>query len=348
MKKILTFLLLILHITLYSQQSIGLSGSYGFLFPHYKKMYNFIEHHPAGLSLYYENIYIPSDTFQTNKRYRIEAYYTILGNNEVLGNAYSILADVYFRIYKEKIYFFTGSGISYLTKHCSEDNYRNFAIGSHFNVYVNFGIDLQLYQKKPLQIDLQLRWNHFSNGSIKMPNAGLNIPSIHLSFGYYNNNNNSKTSHIDSNKLLQSKYHIFGAYSTKQNKVNNVNYSLYTTGFEYYLTHYDAVQWLIGTDFIWDNSLPDYVKTKNYDLDKYKAIPLKLSLKGGWDVHIDKMDLIFQVGIYVRNVAFKYQPFYTRFGLRYFFSKNLGAQLSLRSHYAKADAIEWGIVWRGK
>jgi len=68
-------------------------------------MYNFIEHHPAGLSLYYENIYLPSDTFQTNKRYRIEAYYTSLGNNEVLGNAYSILADVYFRIYKEKIYF---------------------------------------------------------------------------------------------------------------------------------------------------------------------------------------------------------------------------------------------------
>jgi hypothetical protein len=181
-----------------------------------------------------------------------------------------------------------------------------------------------------------------------MPNAGLNIPSIHLSFGYYNNNNKSKTSHIDSNKLLQSKYHIFGAYSTKQNVVNNVNYSLYTIGFEYYLTHYNAVQWLIGTDVIWDNSLPAYVKTKSFDLDKYKAIPLKLSLKGGWDVHIDKMDLIFQVGVYLRNVAFKYQPFYTRFGMRYFFSKNLGAQLSLRSHYAKADAIEWGIVWRGK
>ena len=103
-----------------------------------------------------------------------------------------------------------------------------------------------------------------------------NIDFINL--GY--NNNKSKTSRIDSNKLLQSKYHIFGAYSTKQNVVNNVNYSLYTIGFEYYLTHYNAVQWLIGTDFIWDNSLPDYVKTKSYELDKYKAIPLKLSLKG--------------------------------------------------------------------
>lgn len=105
MKKILTFLFLLIHLALYSQQSIGLSGSYGFLFPHYKKMYNFIEHHPAGFSIYYENIYKPFDTTQSNKRYRIEAYYNSLSNNEVLGNAYSILADVYFRIYKEKIYF---------------------------------------------------------------------------------------------------------------------------------------------------------------------------------------------------------------------------------------------------
>lgn len=98
---------------------------------------------------------------------------------------------------------------------------------------------------------------------------------------------------------------------------------------------------MVGTDFIWDGSLPDYLKTKDFDLDKYNAIPLKISLKGGWDVHIDKMDLIFQVGIYLRNLAFKYQPFYTRFGIRYF-SNNFGAQISLRSHYVKADVIEWG------
>jgi hypothetical protein len=347
MKKIFTFLFLLINLSLFSQQAMGLSGSYGFLFPHYKKMYNFIEHHPAGFSLFYENIYIPTDTAQSNKRYRIETFYSGLSNKDILGNAYSILADVYFRIYREKIYFFLGSGLSYLTEHNSEENYRNFAIGSHLNVHVNFGIDFILYKKNPFLIDLQLRWNHYSNGAIKMPNAGLNIPGLHLSVAYYNNNI-SKNRPLDNSKLLQSNYHIFGAYSIKQNAANDIYYSLITTGFEYYLSPYNAVQWSVGSDIIWDKSLPDYINTKNYDLDKYKAVPLKIALKGGWDVHIDKMDLIFQVGIYARNVAFKYQPFYTRFGFRYFFTPNLGAQLSLRSHYVKADAIEWSLVWRGK
>ena len=95
--------------------------------------------------------------------------------------AYSLLGDIYFRVYKEKIYFFLGSGVSYLSKHYTEDNYRNFAIGSHFNVHINFGWDFIIYQKSPLLINMQFRWNHFSNGAIKMPNTGLNIPSLHLS-----------------------------------------------------------------------------------------------------------------------------------------------------------------------
>ncbi|MBK6934321.1 MAG: acyloxyacyl hydrolase [Bacteroidales bacterium] len=310
-------------------------------------MYNFIENHPAGFSLFYENKYYPIDTFQSPKRYRIEAYYTSLSNNKVLGQAYSLLGDIYFRVYKEKIYFFLGSGVSYLSKHYTEDNYRNFAIGSHFNVHINFGWDFIIYQKSPLLINMQFRWNHFSNGAIKMPNTGLNIPSLHLSIGYFQEKHN-KNKKIDTFNLFQPKYHSFGTYSIKQNRTNDVYYSVYTTSFEYYVSHYNAVQWMVGTDFIWDGSLPDYLKTKDFDLDKYNAIPLKISLKGGWDVHIDKMDLIFQVGIYLRNLAFKYQPFYTRFGIRYFFSNNFGAQISLRSHYVKADVIEWGLVWRGK
>ena len=63
----------------------------------------------------------------------------------------------------------------------------------------------------------------------------------------------------------------------------------------------------------------------------------------GHELFINRMSLITQVGYYI------YYPFdfegrtYLRIGLKYYFGKKWFGALTLKSHGAKAEAIEFGV-----
>ena len=54
------------------------------------------------------------------------------------------------------------------------------------------------------------------------------------------------------------------------------------------------------------------------------------------------------MGVYIKD---KYQPedyFYHRVGMRYYFKNGLNAQVVLKSHWARADYVEWGLGYTFK
>jgi hypothetical protein len=57
---------------------------------------------------------------------------------------------------------------------------------------------------------------------------------------------------------------------------------------------------------------------------------------------------VLGMGAYVKD---RYQPdgpLYHRIGMRYQFSNGITANLVLKSHWAKADYVEWGIGYTFK
>lgn len=55
------------------------------------------------------------------------------------------------------------------------DNPFNLAIGSYKNAYIDAKIKYVWYFSKKVSMDVGVRVTHFSNGAMKMPNAGINL-----------------------------------------------------------------------------------------------------------------------------------------------------------------------------
>jgi hypothetical protein len=115
-------------------------------------------------------------------------WYSDLGNTTALGSAHAIFPFINFPLLSKKgfnIYFRLGVGLGYLTeKYDRYKNYENLAIGSHFNGNVNLLFEARGPIGKKLIASGGLSLVHFSNGGIRQPNYGLNMPSVNFALAY--------------------------------------------------------------------------------------------------------------------------------------------------------------------
>ena len=115
-------------------------------------------------------------------------HYNYFGNREELGVALAYYPSINFQLWnKDRFngYCQIGNGIAYISKpYDINDNPSNNAIGSHWNSM----IVLKLEAKYQIQEDLYLNFGpqlfHYSNGSAKAPNAGINNITLGLGIKY--------------------------------------------------------------------------------------------------------------------------------------------------------------------
>ncbi len=58
---------------------------------------------------------------------------------------------------------------------------------------------------------------------------------------------------------------------------------------------------------------------------------------------LDKFQIAVGLGIYLKDEYNADDQFYHRVGFRYFVNKNFYLNLTLKSHWAKADYFEYGL-----
>lgn len=113
------------------------------------------------------------------------ASYTSFGNWETLG--YKLTAGPYVRF---PLFFQNGvagmhlklaGGASWLEKPFEpQENPRNLAIGTHLNVYVKAQLEFTYRLLNNWEATAGISFNHFSNGSYKKPNKGINYTLLEL------------------------------------------------------------------------------------------------------------------------------------------------------------------------
>lgn len=274
-------------------------------------------------------------------------------NNETLGKNFSLYAHFNFYFFKRNLQFRIGQGIAYTTNpYDKNDNFRNNAYGSDFMsstfLMLNFHRE-NIFKGLGLKAGISVI--HYSNANVKSPNTSTNTFALNAGLTYdldggkqqeymtipdrekvteplrYNIAFRTGINESDVIGLGQHPFYIFSGYVDKRlGRKSAVQFGadVFLSNFLKELIRYQSI------------SFPEYGVQEN---DDFKRVGLFL----GHELFINKMSIVTQLGYYV------YYPFdfegrvYNRVGMKRYFGKKMYGAITLKSHGAAAEAVEFGV-----
>lgn len=346
-RRIFLFLLILGSVQTLQAQTRMLSAGfgYGFTSPHHPDMWNYLTGHAQN----YHLEYVVSRDSSINRGANILKGFGFSfinpGNPDTIGYSLGLFPQFQFPFNEKKhSYFVLGCGIEYNTRTYTEDNFAFNAISSHFNALIVIGYK-RIFDLTPhWKINTELRWTHFSNGSTKAPNLGLNIPTLCIGMQYRWESNNPDRNAPEAD-LKEGKWTFIGTGSWKQVKAEANTCPAFSLSVEKNISHRRINSWSIGSDLIVDYTMNDKLTEFNDTVVPFSN-NIKIAFKGGWTVPVGKLQIVLQAGSYLKNSNFEKEFVFERLSLRYFLNEKIGLHIALRAHFAKADAIEYGIVYR--
>ncbi len=283
------------------------------------------------------------------KAYRYPSYGlgTYFGhfNNEIIGNPSAIFAfmDLPF-VHSDKWSFSTNFGLG-LTFNINEfhpiNNPQNIAISTDLNVYIDFMLMGKYRLNKRWEIGGGFKFQHFSNGSIKKPNLGLNMFSGTLALMYYPFKTMDKFQ-SKATRPQYKKYELTTMFAYGVNRIPSSHLLYDNATFSFVASKRISFKRNIGIGL--DVFYNEYVKTYFEDethVDTYKLT--SYALVASSDMIVNRFRMTTQIGVYLYKGADYSIPFYERVALRYYITEHVFANVSIKAHGFKAQFIEWGL-----
>ncbi|WNH13578.1 acyloxyacyl hydrolase [Thalassobellus suaedae] len=361
MKVSLTCVLLLISFFVFSQEKqltsyIDVNYYRGNIAVHNTDILHLIIGHPEGVILSWN-----TKTYGLNdweQRYNYPDYGVTFTSqnfkNDILGNSYSLYAHYNFYFLKRNLMFRIAQGLAYATHPYDKvENYRNYAFGSSF---LSTTLIMLNYKKERIidRFGLQAGFSliHYSNANMKSPNASTNTLAFNVGVTY--SLDDEIPEYITTLQGVKEKFTQPLKYNLVFRGGINESDVVGSGQFPFYIISAYADKRIniksafqFGTDVFFSNFLKELIYYKSVAFpeenvtgeEDYKRI----GVFAGHELFINKTSLITQLGYYV------YYPFdfegrtYFRVGLkRYFTNKWFGA-LTLKTHGAKAEAVEFGI-----
>ncbi|HLV13758.1 MAG TPA: acyloxyacyl hydrolase [Xanthomarina sp.] len=272
--------------------------------------------------------------------------------NDVLGNNYSLYLHYNFYFLNRNLQLRLGQGLAYNTNPYNKvENHKNVAFGSA----ILSSTYLMLNYKKERVLDrfgIQGGFSliHYSNANVKAPNTSVN--SIAFNVGLTYNLDEVDSEYIKSvtkEKFTQPiKYNfIFRSGINESDVIGSGQYPFYVVSAyaDKRLSYKSAIQF--GADVFFSKFLKELIYYKSISFpeenvsgdEDYKRV----GIFAGHELFINKMSVVTQFGYYV------YYPYdfegrtYLRVGAKRYFGDKWFAALTLKSHAAKAEAVELGV-----
>jgi len=280
--------------------------------------------------------------------YGVTGFFGTVGNRELMGHYFGAFGFMSFPLLKVKHYTFSGKvgcGVGYGTKvHDPEDNKLSIAVSTHFNVLVSLAVENRwVFGRHAFNTVIDM--THFSNGATKVPNLGLNLPYVSIGYGY-KLKDASRDTRLEFNAFK--KRWEFGAIALGSTKevfpAEGEKYPVF--GLNAVARRYFKRN--VAMEMSFDFISKQAVKAYQSDVPKTQAEIVQLGLFAGYILPLDHFHLVVGMGYYVKD---KFQPedfMYHRVGMRYVFNNGLNINLALKTHWARADYIEYGIGYTFK
>ena len=333
--------------------SIVTKGYYGFIIPHRKGVESLINRHVNMFELSFDR--------QTLGNYSWEAEYNEpniglsylfadLGNPKELGYITGIYPYIDLPLIKRKLQFLIrlGLGVGYVSRPFNlETNHKNIFIGSYINGLANITGNVKIPVCKRLYFLSGLSFTHLSNGAYKMPNLGLNIASMYTGISYYIGNNDCIPGNAEC-IIPNKKYQImlFGSTGSKQNPpVGQIQYRAYSFMSKLLWKVNAKSQVGIGIDGFYNTSLYPIIEKRTGRVASATDV-MQWGANLHYGLNIGRLTTFLEFGGYIYSPQRIQGLFYHRIGLNYFMTERVIANLSLKTHFSRADYIELGIGYK--
>ncbi|WP_242202691.1 acyloxyacyl hydrolase [Aestuariivivens insulae] len=323
---------------------------------HNNDILHLIKGHPEGVIVAWNK-----KTFGFNaweQRYNHPDYGVSLAyqnlKNEVLGNVVSAYAHYNFYFFKRHLMFRIGQGLAYTNNpYDKETNFRNNAFGTHI---MSSTYAMLNYKKERVlgrfgfQAGLSLI--HYSNANVKAPNTSINSTTLNFGVTYNLDENTPEYQHTlaenDRQYNQPIKYNVvFRTGINESDVVGSGQFPFYIISAyaDKRINRKSALQ--LGADVFFSNFLKEqiYYKSVAFPEDNVSGDEdyKRVGIFAGHELFVNKTSLVTQLGYYV------YYPFdfegrtYFRIGLKRYINDKWFGALTLKSHGAKAEAVEFGL-----
>ena len=329
---------------------------YGNIYEHNTDISHLIKGHPTGLFLVFNKKTFGLKEWEKKYNYPDWGFSFNYQNlkNAVLGDNYSLYGHYNFYFFKRNIQLSIGTGIAYNTNPYNEDsNFSNNVYGTHIMsssfVKTNY-IKENIWQGLGFQAGIM--FIHYSNGNLKVPNTSTNSLLLNAGVNYQLDYQYTPTYHTEKDSVDYSeriKFNVAFRFGWNQSDViGSDTYPLYVfSAFaDKRLNYYSTLQF--GADLFISKYLEEFIK---YRAIAYPELELsgdedykRVGLFIGHELRINRTAISSQIGYYVYYPYEFSERIYLRLGLkRYIYKDKLFAVISLKSHLAQAEAIEFGL-----
>ena len=321
---------------------------------HNNDILHLITGHPEGFVFSWNKKTIGNEAWE--QRYNYPDYGTSIVyqdlKNEKLGNVFGLYAHYNFYFFKRNVMLRIGQGLAYTNNPYDKlENPKNVAFGTHVlsatYLMLNYKKE-RIFNRFGLQAGLSLM--HYSNANVKAPNTSTNTLALNVGVTYtLDDIDQDYIKNLDEEKLIESiKYNfVFRSGINESDVIGSGQFPFYILSAyaDKRLSHTSAIQF--GVDVFFSNFLKELIYYQSVaelgenvsGSEDYKRV----GVFAGHELFINKTSLETQFGYYV------YYPFdfegriYSRIGLKRYINDKWFGALTLKTHGAKAEAVEIGI-----
>ena len=327
---------------------------YGTLLRHNTNISHLVAAHPEVVTFSFNRKTFGEKLWQRKFNYPdwgVSFQYLDFRNND-LGRNYSALAFYNFYFLKRKLRLQFAQGISYNTNPFDlETNPKNIAYGNHLLSATTFR--LQYTQPgifKDFGLNVGLGLVHQSNGSLKAPNTGTNVFALSVGISYDpTDNENIEYIQKDDEKVTEPVRWNFivrgGINSSDYLNLGQHPFLVLSAYADKRLSYISTVQF--GAEAFFSEYLREEIEYVSVAFPNFNIDPetdyKRLGLFAGHEFRIGDLGIVTQLGYYVYYPYENESRVYSRVGGKYYFNKNWFGALSIKSHGANAEAIEFGF-----
>jgi hypothetical protein len=236
-----------------------------------------------------------------------------------------------------------GMGVAYLNNPYDEvKNPYNLSYSTRFAYALLMNVSAYYKVSNHLILNISANYNHISNGGVKMPNKGLNYPSLALGLEYsilpYLFPERKEEADKSFNRQDQPIISLFLGFKgiTEDDKLYLVKGIYGKYGWH---TRRHSV-FSSGLEFIIDGG--EKQKAFLYK-DLSSSAPYMLSATGGYKHLLGKFALTFDLGIYLYNSDRRTDLVYQRYGATFNVTKKVFTGINLKAYGHVADFFDVGF-----
>ncbi len=328
---------------------------YGSIVLHNPDISHLITDHPGGIILGLSKKRFGNEEWESLYGYPDTGFSFVYqnANNSTLGDHFGLYAHYNFYFLRRNLQLRVGQGLAYNTNpYDKTENFRNNAYGSHILASTMVMLN---YHKENLVAGFGLKAGisllHYSNANFKAPNTSTNTMAFNLGLTYDLDAEKSYefiqpettekiTEPIRYNVVLRS-----GANESDIIDSGRYGFLILSAYADKRLGKKSAIQ--LGTDIFFSNFLKELIRFQSISFPELDVAPdtdyKRVGLFVGHELFVNKLSVIAQLGYYV------YYPFdfegqvYNRIGLKRYFGDKVFGAVTLKSHGAKAETVEFGI-----